>query len=87
MEKRLNKILDESLSISSSLIPIEGQMIFFSRIIDNCMNYKEGMSYYVRLGHLEKKLDAIYSLLHYEIKKIKKYNQKIAQLADLVEEE
>jgi len=87
MEKRLNQILDESLSISSSLRSIEGQMIFFSRVVDDCINYRKGISYYVQLGCFEKKLDAIYTLIHYEIKRIRKCNQKIAKLADLVDKE
>lgn len=84
MENKLNNIVSETCGISASLEAIDGQMTFFSHLIDNCERYKDLMALKLQHGELQKQLNAIYTLFNYELERLKEYNERISTEATQV---
>lgn len=85
MNKEINNIINETCGIGASLETIDGQMTFFSHLIEDCKQYPDGMSALLKIGEVQKQPEAIYMLFHYELKRINKYNEGISKLANEVE--
>lgn len=82
MENKLSDIISESCGIRCNLETIDGQMTFFSHLIQDIERYKDGMSAMLKAGELEKQLNAIYMLLLYELRNIEEANEKIMKLSE-----
>ena len=78
----LNEIHNEATGILCNLETIEGQMSFFSYLIQDVRDYKDTMSSLLKIGELEKQLDAIYTLFHYQLKEIEKSRKEILMLLE-----
>ena len=76
----LYSIEDESLGISTSLETIDGGLSFFANTIRDIEENRDGMATLLKAGELEKQLNAIYTLLLYELRNIEESNKSIEVL-------
>lgn len=83
MKKNLIEINNETGGIAVNLNNLDGQMTFFSHLIQDCEQYPEISAQYMKHGKLQKQLNAIYYLFHYQLEEIKKYNEKIHKLSSM----
>lgn len=82
-----NKIMDEACAIDTLLKRLDGQMTFFSHLIEDVEKNKEGMSKKIMHGRLEKQLNAIYALFLYELENIKESNDNIYEISEALDSE
>lgn len=80
-EQKLREINNETSGIALSLEVMDGQMTFFSHLIQDCEEHPEGMASMLKVGELEKQLNAIYYLFHSQLKEIEKYKNEISKLS------
>jgi len=77
-----NDIHNEAMGIMCNLETIDGQMTFFSHLIQDIKQYRESAASLLKVGELEKQLDAIYTLFYYQLKEIKKSRKEIHLLLE-----
>lgn len=76
------EINDSTNGIGLGLEVIDGQMTFFSHLIQNIEQYKNGTASMLMHGELEKQLNAIYYLFHNQLEEIRKHNEEIRNLSE-----
>jgi|GEM_PF-4419810 len=82
MKKNLMEINDETGGIVVNLENLDGQMIFFSHLIQDCEQYPEIAANYLKHGEIQKQLNAIYNLFHHQLQEIRECNDKIDNLSN-----
>lgn len=82
MQELKNNISNESTGISEALETIDGQMTFFSHLIDEMEQYPDITAKFMQHGKVQNQLNAIYYLIHTKIEQIHKHQNAISNMVN-----
>lgn len=83
MNKILLNINDETGGIAACLENLEGQMTFFSHLIQDCEKYPEIAAAFLEHGEIQKQLNAVYFLFNHQLREIEECNNKINNFSSM----
>ncbi|MFB4472727.1 hypothetical protein ACDI16_07240 [Oceanobacillus caeni] len=81
MENKLGKINDNANNTLNNLDILDGQMAFFGHLIEDMNQYPEVSAHMVKHGEVQKQLNAIFNLFHYQLEEIAEYQETISKLS------